>query len=97
MRLIPAKERAAETERSRRLPPVKARKLPQMSLRERMIDLARTPTIHMVCGHTTDYDVQLRHSHARPKSGKLYCEICGRWVHEKKRPKPPPLPDEPMF
>ncbi len=75
-----------------------ARRVPNIALQRIMIEKSRTPIWYLVCGHSTDYDVQLAYSVWQPRGTKKnFCEICGRWVEKAPERKPAPIPDEPMF
>jgi len=65
---------------------------------EKAIERQRTAYIFLVCGHTTDWDIDLLYSAFRPL-GKIqhFCESCGKWVERKPPEVKPNLPDKPLF
>lgn len=97
MRYLSPQDRASETERSRRLRPVLRQKIPEMGLKELLDDVPSGTCFRLICGHTTDYEVQLRVAVWRPSKGRYFCETCGKWVGMSPKPPRQPLPDEPMF
>lgn len=89
MKIISAEEREAKASRylSAALSPR------EEAIREKHL----APYVPLVCGHLTTREEIESNSVWQTKPGRFYCCNCGKWQDMKKRQKPPPLPDEPLF
>lgn len=94
MKFVSPDDKNGARRESRRAPSYSAR---EMAIRK-AIEKQRTAYIHLKCGHTTDWDIDLLYSVFRPL-GKLqhFCETCGKWVEGIPPAEKEPLPDEPLF
>lgn len=67
------------------------------AVKRAMIERGAEPYIHLRCGHLTTREAQLAFSAWKPKGKDHYCEQCGHWMEKLPKPKPEPLPEEPLF
>jgi hypothetical protein len=49
------------------------------------------------CGHRTTPEDQAVWAAWKPRGRVYYCDKCKKWLPQQPKPKPAPLPDEPLF
>lgn len=84
MKLITPEDREAKASR------------PSHSLAEVLREKHLAPYVLLSCGDYTTRDEIEFYSLWQPKRGRYYCSRHGSWKNQQK-PKPHPIPDEPMF
>ena len=99
MKFLTPEQRAGIAAEKRQSRPSAVRRgmTPKIVLQRIAIDKELGRYFYLVCGHSTDMEIQLLYSVWRPSKGKYYCERCGKWAELPPKKKPAPLPDEPMF